>query len=681
MPDRAHDQAPGAAPAGGLSESAAAPARSPAAVVLALQRSHGNAAVGRMIAAGRPMLARNGPDGGVAEQLPGGVPARERIEVVAPRPGDVDDMDRAIRQHFHNEDWEGAARVLNGFNQADIDRRIEGYLVGERAQLRDAAHVNGGAAARIQRPAEFENAIDRRRWDDAARAIDGYPDQSRVEPRLSRVGAWDLAFVLDSAQRLGLAVTPTVAAVGTARSATLAGFVAGAASTHSNDAAVVLLNALTDEHLTREIGLRTAAQLFDIKAAADARGTARISTALSQQPSAGVIQAEGLDRTLRTQLGASDWPGAAATLQTYGTDDERRQRLQWLHLEQANDLAAHLHTAGPPALFRLVEARRVEKLGQEYEAALTGGNWRRAVELLNAYNDADLLDKTREIRRLRGSYGLTQCATAAAAIWHDDNYRVRRMIAYLPLEAQANQAGGPTGTSTTMTPGTAAGPAVAVPGGSVTAYPNAQDGSGTTGWFGLDYQGTDAARTGWLQFLTREAEKFDASGNSLGFETATVTHASGQAEPRRWGTPSAPQWTVDTMGGAAPFYPSPTTAAVQGQPAGAGGAHTVSASRSAMWDLPAPNPTVLNACFAAPAAGQPATARVVMRFKFHDYLVRGPEVLYENTVTVAYTATSAAAVTGPVNTAGAGATASRISTPHYQALIRRFPEWTYLPHG
>jgi hypothetical protein len=278
---------------------------------------------------------------------------------------------------------------------------------------------------------------------------------------------------------------------------------------------------------------------------------------------------------------------------------------------------------------------------------------------------------------------VTQCTTAAAALWHDDNHRVRRMLAYLPLETQADKAGGNPATSSTISSVGPAGPAAAVPGGSVTTHTSAMSSGprSTTGWFGNEYQGADAERTGWLQFLTREAEKFDASGTSLGYETSVVTFAQGQAEERHWGTAAAPQWTIDTMGGIAPFYASPTTAAVRGASVGSEGAHTTSPAQAAMWDQPGPNQEVLNACFASPGYFGTATARVVMRFRFHDYLVRGPEVLYQSTMTVTYTATSATAVSGPVNTAGPSGQASSLRREHYEALVRRFPAWTFYPHG
>src|SRR6185369_2147315 len=98
----------------------------------------------------------------------GAAAAPPRPPVTPPRPGDVADMDRAISEHMANDEWEEAARILNGFNQLDIDNRVRGYTLAQRSRLLAAARVNGAAAPRIQRVAGFENGIELQIWRAAA---------------------------------------------------------------------------------------------------------------------------------------------------------------------------------------------------------------------------------------------------------------------------------------------------------------------------------------------------------------------------------------------------------------------------------------------------------------------------------------------------------------------------------
>src|SRR5689334_21250304 len=86
------------------------PARSAAARVLDLQRTHGNAAVARM-------LARQPVDAGVPPTA--GVPDRSVEDIPPPRPGDAADMDRAILDYMVAGHWANAVQVLNGFTQAE----------------------------------------------------------------------------------------------------------------------------------------------------------------------------------------------------------------------------------------------------------------------------------------------------------------------------------------------------------------------------------------------------------------------------------------------------------------------------------------------------------------------------------------------------------------------------------
>jgi hypothetical protein len=69
-------------------------------------------------------------------------------------------------------------------------------------------------------------------------------------------------------------------------------------------------------------------------------------------------------------------------------------------------------------------------------------------------------------------------------------------------------------------------------------------------------------------------------------------------------------------------------------------------------------------------------ASVVVRLRFYDYLVRGMDVLYANTMTVEFRLASKAGGATRRNTAGAGGAASKLLPEHHEALVRRFPAWT-----
>jgi hypothetical protein len=213
-----------------------------------------------------------------------------------------------------------------------------------------------------------------------------------------------------------------------------------------------------------------------------------------------------------------------------------------------------------------------------------------------------------------------------------------------------------------------------VAGGTVTTYDQVTEPGKQSNWFAFSYQGTDAANTGWLQFLARECEMFDKKGKSAGFETSVETQATNQPEKRKWGTTAQPYWTIDTSGSTAPFYEAPDAS-------GGSFAHTSALNRTEIYDRPELNRAVTNAAFDEEldddefAGGK--VDYVIVRLKFHDYLVRGMDVLYENSMTVEWKLTSERAAATRKNTAGTGATASKLKPEHHEALVRRFPAWSF----
>jgi hypothetical protein len=681
-------------------------ARSPAATevtlagrVLELQQSHGNAAVARMIESSRggATLARQPTDAGV--------PPAAGVPIAEPRPGDAADMDRAIGEYLWINDFNNAARILNGFNQADIDARIKGYTDQQRKGLYDAADVNGGAAVRIRAPVDLGQAVAARNWAAAVQVLNTYPEiATRVGGQLRGMGWKEEAHLLAAAESAHLAVAGQMRPVVAERSAEIAAALPDQVSGPNPAFGAEMLNALTDADSAAALKKLTAAQMFDVNEAATAEGLIHVTTPLAAEPYAGLIRVEGWDRRLRDALKREDWVTSAVTLATYPDDPTRAVRLQWLSLAEATAIAELLRSGGTP-LYKQVEARRIQKLEQEYKAALHIGSWGYAALLLNAYSDKDLLPRAQDLLTAGGPAGVAVAQGQARTVFTDDNHRVRRILAYLLVQNQAGAAARPANATVHPT-GAAVGPAVAVPDGAVSVYEHAASRGGGTNDFAFDYRGAHAEQTGWLQFVGEEIERFDSAtgGNSLGYyEPSSPLHGSGQPnEPIDWNTATDRHWYLDAVSDQMPFYESPISAT---PPAGFGaagsrGSSTVSPSPAAnpangqtmMVDGPGSPVAFVHKAFEPIHSGgflgigrsTTQVKRVEHRVVFHEYLVRANEVLYHNTMTVTFNYTSDPGAGGtapnPTNKSGTGRLANKLQDEHFRALLRRFPTWGFYAH-
>lgn len=682
------------------SRSPAAPEPTLAGRVLELQQSHGNAAVARMIEASRGgvVLAREPTDAGV--------PPVAGVPIAEPRPGDAADMDRAIGEYLWINDFPNAARILNGFNQADIDSRIKGFTVQQRNGLYDAADGNGSAAVRIRAPIDLGRAIEAHDWAAAVRVLDTYPEvATRVPGQLRGMGWREDVHLLAAADSAHLAVAAQMRPVVAERSADIAAGLPDQVSGPNPAFGADMLNALTDADSAAAIKRLTAPQLFDVNEAATAEGLTHVTGELAAEPYAGLIKVEGWDRRLRDALKREDWVVAIGTLLSYADDVARKARLQWLSLSQATAIADLLRSGGS-ALYKLVEARRIEKLEQEYVAALRISNWGYAVLLLNAYNDKDLLPRAQWMLAIGGPAGVAAAQGQARMYFGGDNHRVRRVLAYLLVQGKTGAAARPTDAQG-WTVGAAAGPGVAVDGGTVKVYEQVSPGGAAAAtMFGFDYRGAHAEETGWLQFVGEEIERFDAAtgGTSLGyFEPSGPLHGSGQPnEPIEWNTATERHWYLDAFSDQMPFYESPVSASPPAGFAAAGtrGSHSTVPSPAAtpangqtmMVDSPGSPVSYVHEAFKPIHSGgflglggtTTQVRRVEHRVQFHEYLVRANEVLYHNTMTVTFTYTSDPGASGtapaPTNKSGTGAVASTIRDEHFRALLRRFPAWGFYPH-
>jgi hypothetical protein len=646
------------------SEPATPPARSPVAHVLDLQRAHGNAAVARLLA---------------RQPVGAGVPERTAEDIAPPRPGDKADMDRAILDYMAAGLWPHVVQVLNGFTQAEIDGRMKGYVPESRDGIIGAAATLGKDASRVRAPAQIEKVLrgPRRDYYDLTQALQAYPDAARLPLRIAELDATALAEVLRWAQAGSLPLAGALAPAVAAHAAEISGLAGAALGGRRYWDATILLNATIDADLEARLKPLTPADLYDLKVIADNQKLPRIVAVLGVEPRAGVIRTEELDRSFIGEASIEQWAAVDAALQRYNNDAERNVRLGRLSVVQLVELAVHLRggkgVAAATPTGRLVEAALRPRLDAFYAGTVRAGNWGPIAWLLRGYVDADVLGKARDIQTTHRTPGLESSERMADAMYGNAHV-VSRTLRFLQMESQTGVAARPTGTQA-MNMGAAAGAAVAVPGGAVTSYEQvAHPRTGVTKWFSFSYQGADADKTGWLQFASRECEMFDRRGNSAGFETSIETEATSQPGKRKWSSDKARFWDLDTAGDLQPFYEATSTA-------GNYFASTTTPNKTEIYDRPAFARVITNAAFDEDLdedvhpGGK--VASVVLRMRFYDYLVRGMDVLYENTMTTEFTLTSKAGNPTRKNTAGAGGAASKLRPEHYEALARRFPAWTF----
>lgn len=428
------------------------------------------------------------------------------------------------------------------------------------------------------------------------------------------------------------------------------------------------LNGFSDEDIKVRVGQLRPEQLDPMKEASE-----RVNGAAASR-----IRTPILERQWGEAVRAHNWFWAAVLLNGFSNDDITRLLTAMdpddlMHLDMEAPLALFPRLAALAAPVKVAdEPRRIADLNRRYQWALAHSDWREALLLLNAFDEADL-------ERLTGE--LTPVQLAAMQMMSILTPIGESLREWLSFRAQGSLAGAHPGMKSKVTQG-GTGAAVPVEGGQVVT--STEDSrSGKNDWFGESYTGPDAQNMGWLQFLGREAEKFDAGGKSLGFDTSVVTEAAGQDEKRKWGSDSDPYWTVDTVGDALPFYDSPTTKAHGETPAGARGTSDVAPEQQAMFDRPGAHDEVARKEFDT-WFWETDVAKVVIRYHFVDYLVHGRKVVYKNTVDVVWTYESspAAGAAEPprTNTAGPGGPTDKLSAAHYAALLRRFPTMTFFPH-
>jgi putative hemolysin len=628
--------------------------------------------------------------------------------------------------------WDLVARHLNGFDVTDIGRYVDTMSDVERAALMAAATSTAHVRMVLLRQA-FQRAVASSRWFDAVSAGSGLSNadleavlrppvardqliqlyatalqrgDAQMQQRFSLIvegidrdaafhaahsaGRWDLV-----ARHLnGFNVTDITSYVGTLsepEQASLAAHVASrpnvrlvllrarfqraVAANHWFDA-VSVGSGLSDADL--EAVLRppvTHDQLIQLYATALQRGSAEM-----QHRFMLIVEGINLDAAFHAAHSAGRWDLVARHLNGFSPSDITN-RVASLSAQERTTFLARI----PPWAVNV----RVVVLDRLLHDALAASNWSEAVTHLTGFDGPDMMGRLQELPRAT----LDQLATAAAALYADPNHGTRRNI-----ESARNTRPG------TSIPGVALSPSVSsapVAGGTVDVHTNVSvpvGGTTLSGLFSMEYQGSQAESTGWIQFIAIEIETFDQSlTHSLGFESTAGLRTPINGETLQASPPSARLWFLDTAGGSvaladgtrdpapantgAPFYESP------GAGTAPGFIHDTSPNVTRTYDLPSSDSGTVQDIF----SNRPNVWKVVERERFHDYLVRGRQVLFRSVLYTEFVWQRQAVGVNPAATGvnpphqnvpertGTGP-ANRILRGQYDQLVRRYPQFAYIPH-
>ncbi len=604
------------------------------------------------------------------------------------------DIDRQFIEHVRRTtppDWDAAVHDLDALSDAEIREHLRDLVQAELEALQGAAwSAFGMAGGRISGPiAErlFRLAVERRSWADAGTRLQGL-DTDTVTRLLAALDPDDLMHLDDEALKvsypaISALALPIRAAGEPRRLEDLDRRYHDAVSRKAWTDAAKLLDTYPDADIQRLARAFTSTEdLQALEVAAVDQwcldAAAGIDVVLGEPPHAERIVRQRLEADWEAAIKAEDFRQLVILGARFPKADADAH-LKALYLTSLDGMvAAVLHEPFlAPLLYPQIVLARREKQRDMAKFALGKNQFGLVFLLLGEMVDDDA---NAFVDGLTGPE-FTLLQPLALASLDAAGAAARRFVyrGYLPALATAHPA------VASGLAGVAGDPSVAVPGGG-TVTTHAND-SGGAGWFGQDYQGPNAQSVGWIQFLEREAEKFDSDGTSLGFDTSAHYYAQGQAEERHFGSPDKPAWTVDTVGGALPYYDSPSTAAISGGAAGAAGVSDASAAQQAMWDMPGPHAEVALPAFKH-AFFAPDVAKVIIRMRFVQYMTNGQAVVMKTAMTVTWTYDEAKAKleagggagVARVNTPGAAVAYTKIDPEHYEALVRRFPRYTFLRH-
>jgi hypothetical protein len=428
------------------------------------------------------------------------------------------------------------------------------------------------------------------------------------------------------------------------------------------------LGAMDPAERQTRINAMTTVQLVRVSRGAEAADMAALRDELAvklrePQHAANVPTAE-LEDDLDEAMRRSDWTACVIALHRL-PDAARTRRLGAMHLEELTSIASAAVTmpAEYAATRTAIEARRVEKLGQEYDAALAAMNWVRAVTLLNAYNDTDMITRARALTAAQSPL-METTALMLIPVLGDRVYRTIRFARNDPGVAATH----PPEYAVT-TPGVEAHHA-AVGGGDVRVRTGVQAQIGGTALpeaYEMEYTGPDSGRTRWLQFIHREIYREEDWWPDYYLDDAITTSGGSYSLTT---DSSNPNYNTDSApGSATPFYE-------------AGFADLRGPTTTTMLDMPGAMTHLVKREFDRGAD------KITSRARFSTYLVRDMQVLYRVDLTVQwvferathYNTTTKAVTTPPrTQTVDSARAVTALDPRMRRRLVTQWPAYNYLP--
>jgi hypothetical protein len=188
----------------------------------------------------------------------------------------------------------------------------------------------------------------------------------------------------------------------------------------------------------------------------------------------------------------------------------------------------------------------------------------------------------------------------------------------------------------------------------------APDGSGSKEWFSLGYEGKDAGKTRWLQFIWREMEVHPKTGTTFCLDD--TIEAAGGAQYKLTKNRKQPNWNTDAAKNAAsPFYED-------------SGVNNRTADATTMFDHPGSGVALVVTQFDAPVEA----TKVISRAHFATYLVRDMEILEKIEIDVEWEFTSKTAPPRTYHVAAKGPVGA-LDPAQKERLEAQFPKFAYLP--
>lgn len=519
----------------------------------------------------------------------------------------------------------------------------------------------------------FEGAVRASDWDVAARALSAIESAER-QRRIGALATEPLLRIWQASERLLLEELTTMLAVELRTSA----HAAGAAAIQREDDYAAAMRDHDWPHVARALGAFDDAGVLAKLATLDLDGLNELSAAARAGGAPMQRVFEMVEPKRITKLGdewgaavrSGNWERAVVLVQAY-SDGDLAAKLTALNLDQISAITRKAQTmTSYQRVYRAAEPIRIATLEREYNTAVGAADWPRVATLANGYTDGDLRTK---LTAIQTAGNLAALDTAAVAEIPRIGDRVHRFITFMQ---NGPAAAGNTSEYTVTTPGTEVHHATGVGGGDVrartdTSFQVGGAGPTRTGGYELEYSGPDAAKTHWLQFISRSI-KSEKTGAPDTYLSATVNSSGtrgGGGYPLTT-DPSKPSWNTDAATAASPFYD-------------AGGIDIRDPTHETMLDAPS------SAAGFAAVAFRAGADKVVSEANFAAYLVRDMEVLYRVNVRVRWVFeraihwndTTKTIVSDPPRNNAVTATArvTALASDHRARLASDFPRFDYFP--